>query len=114
MKTLIHANQKDATELDDFLWTCKAHDFLPHAIVENTVDDDTPVGIVSKMPATATTDVLILWSFPEDETLPSIVTDFGIVIDIIGNNADEIKKGRERYKIFQDKGCQIESHKINN
>ena len=49
LNALIYADEKEAAYLDDFLWTWKANDFLPHAIVEEA-DTDTPSALFRRYP----------------------------------------------------------------
>ena len=113
LNALIYADEKEAAYLDDFLWTWKANDFLPHAIVEEA-DTDTPIGIISALSITTKTDTLILWSSPNHTLASGEFPAFGIIVDIIGKDEEEIKAGRFRYQSFQERGYRMETHKIGN
>ena len=60
------------------------------------------------------TDTLILWSSPNHTLASGEFPAFGIIVDIIGKDEEEIKAGRFRYQSFQERGYRMETHKIGN
>ena len=73
-----------------------------------------PSALFRRYPLHTKTDTLILWSSPNHTLASGEFPAFGIIVDIIGKDEEEIKAGRFRYQSFQERGYRMETHKIGN
>lgn len=98
-----------AQQIDDLLWTFRAGSFIPHQIY------------AGEMPAVAKT-ILIGSAEPPEPWRNTIVNlssqcpkDFQSterILEILDNGEDTKRLGRERYKLYQQAGIEITTHKI--
>lgn len=111
MRCHINAATPDQAErLDDLLWTFRDISFIPHA--RNTVADDSAQRLAAIIgsgdePAIQS-DVLINLS-PE---VPAFFSRFERVAELVDNDGDRRKAGRERFRYYRDRGYPLESHNI--
>jgi DNA polymerase-3 subunit chi len=103
----IHTDSmEDALRLDALLWTFRDRSFVPHAI-EPAVSDECPVSIGHD------------WTPPRCEVLinlaphaPAFFDRFERVAEIICHTADAQDSGRERYRFYRERGCELRHHTL--
>lgn len=103
---LIAGDEATIRQMDDALWL---DGFLPHVRLEDGVTRDTPIALTCEPPpADYAADVLIsLW----DEQ-PSFAGQFPVYVDIVGAGDEAKKRGRKRYRYFQEHGYPIHYHSV--
>lgn len=104
-------NAATTDALDKLLWHYPATAFIPHcrsnaAAAERTSADssDWPVLLDHDGDRFPHHELLINL---QDECLP-FFSRFERVIEIIGNNAEDSRKGRERFKFYRDRGYELQ------
>lgn len=103
MRVLLHVpDETTADKLDKLLWHFPATAFMPHC---HSHDEG-----AGSMPVVIGCDE----SFPHSELLISLhnvclpfFSRFERVIEIVGQDADDAKLGRERYGFYRDRGYQL-------
>lgn len=93
-----------ATTLDDMLWTFRQGSFIPHG--RDATDTETRVLIGGSEPP-AHHDKLLVNLAAE---VPPFFSRFERVAEII--TSTDKAAGRARYKFYQDRGYELETHKL--
>ncbi len=113
-RVYIHAGtNEEAVLLDDLLWTFEDIGFLPHERAENGPDPDTPilVGCAGTPPEAAPVlinHVLINTAHP----VPDFAERFERVIEVVDQDAERLKRSRQRYRDYQARGYSPHKHDI--
>ena len=102
------ANQPQAQQLDDLLWTFNQGSFLPHSL--NSAEHSAAEPIVIGYPQQATTfhDVLINLN----EEVPAFFSQFERVAEIVCGDDNMRNQARQRYKFYRDRGYSLNTHNI--
>ena len=110
-RVYIHtANAEQAQALDELLWTFSSGSFVPHECAEDNVATQSPVVIGFRDTSTVTADVLINTT----DEFPASYKNFARVAEVV-DGADAAKaKGRDRFRMYRERGEQLESHPIDN
>lgn len=103
LRVLLHVpDENTADELDKLLWHFPATAFLPHCHSHETAASDMPVVIGRDE------------NFSHSELLISLHTvylpffsRFERVIEIVTQDAEDAKLGRERYAFYKDRGYEM-------
>lgn len=103
----IHTDSKDdALRLDTLLWTFRDRSFVPHEI-EPAAPDACAVSIGYG------------WTPPHCEVLinlapqaPVFFDRFARVTEIIFQTAEARDAGRERYRFYRERGCELSHHTL--
>lgn len=102
-------NEAEAVEIDRYLWTAVAGDFLPHARAEEEAAAESPIIIgIGEPPSDCNADTLVWWQ----PSPPSNFGQFKYLVEISENGAQQNKAARARYKFYQEHGYNIDLHKI--
>ncbi len=105
----VHTNNvREAEQLDELLWTYRADSFVPHQMSHEPGQEDCPVLIGHDSTPPRLMNLLINLS-PEH---PPFFSQFERVAEFINDDSDTKKQGRERYRFYQQRGYELESHKI--
>jgi DNA polymerase-3 subunit chi len=104
LRVLLHTPDEATTEtLDKLLWHYPATAFIPHCRYHETAAQTTPVVLGYQDDA-----------FPHSELLISLHTAclpffsrFERVIEIVGEEQEDARLGRERYKFYKDRGYEM-------
>jgi len=108
-KAYIHTNSAEqSTQLDTLLWTFSDGSFIPHALSTDAHADDSTIVIGHDIDAPECDQVLI--NLAGD--VPTFFSRFQRVAEIVGNSTDQKNQGRERYRFYQQRGYQLETHKL--
>lgn len=109
LSVYIHTDSAFVTErLDEYLWAWSDTSFIPHAIAPDADvnvllgDDYTPEA------PRETCDYLINLS----NTIPPFFARFKRIAEILDPNDENLRDGRQRYRFYQDKGYQLDYHKL--
>ncbi|MBE8158960.1 MAG: DNA polymerase III subunit chi [Betaproteobacteria bacterium] len=103
------ADDAEAGRVDDYLWTARPGDFLPHARAEDEAASDSPVVIGAGEPDAAFAADALVWWQPSP---PSSFGRFGNLIEIAENRAGETAAARVRCRYYQEHGYPINIHKM--
>lgn len=98
-----------AARLDDLMWSYEQGGFLPHGRVgDGPANNPPPIVISHDQQCEYTRDVLIslLEQIPED------YTRFRRIAEVVGAGAEDKAKARDRYRLYRDQGCQLDTHEM--
>jgi len=101
-------NAEQAEQLDQLLWSFRPDSFVPHQMMDEAMQEDCPVLIGHDTPPPRLMNLLINLS-PEQ---PLFFSQFERVAEFINDDTDTKNQGRERYRFYQQRGYELESHKI--
>jgi DNA polymerase-3 subunit chi len=104
LRVLLHTPDETTTgALDKLLWHYPATAFIPHCRSHEAAANDMPV-VLGHQEET----------FPHSELLISLHTTclsffsrFERLIEIVGEDAEDARLGRERYKFYKDRGYEM-------
>ncbi len=106
----LHAESAShASLLDDLLWTYKAGSFLPHTLASDTTNDAQPpiiIGHDSEPPAKTYLVVNLA------QEVPAFFSRFERVAEVVDENEENKKSGRERFRFYRDRGYTLKSHQL--
>jgi len=98
-----------AKQLDDLLWTYDQSSFIPHSLDDDLPRPGRPPIVISHLSqCDYDRDVLIslLEQVPEDHA------HFDRIAEVVGAEAEEKARARDRYRFYRDQGCQLETHEM--
>lgn len=98
-----------AARLDDLLWTYEQGSFVPHDLDDGTMGPEPPPIIISHhSQCDSDRDVLISLI----EQIPDDYARFKRIAEVVGAEAEERARARERYRFYRDQGCQLDKHEL--
>lgn len=98
----------EARRLDDLLWTFDQGSFIPHRL-DGDHSEAAPVVIGREAPAEGNPEVLInLGGEP-----PGHYQAYQRVAEIVDALDADKQLGRQRYKLYKENGCRLQTHHIN-
>jgi DNA polymerase-3 subunit chi len=107
----IHASsESQAGVLDELLWTFKDISFLPHSINSVPDGEETPILIGWEAAPPEAFPVMINLAHP----FPDFLDRFERVIEVVDQDPETRRLARERYRDYQDRGCELIKHDIAN
>jgi len=110
-KVLINAaSQTEAARLDALLWTFSQGSFVPHRIIDrDAAPGPEPVVIGCDTPAPADmSDLMINLA----DTVPEFFSRYTRVAEVVDGDADRRARGRERFRIYRERGCELDTHQM--
>ncbi len=102
------SSDAEARQLDRLLWTFRQGSFVPHGLQSETDPAVTPVIIGYTDRADGECDVLINLS----TDIPEFFGRFSRVAEVIDQDPLVRSAGRERFRRYRDRGCNLTSHDI--
>ena len=107
-RVYVHAESPaQAQRLDELLWTFRDGSFVPHALGADRTDPPPPILIGSGETADEA-DLLITLS----PTVPPFFERFARVAEIVDQNEDSRRAGRERFRFYRERGLEPQSHSL--
>lgn len=98
--------------LDALMWSYKQESFLPHELEGQGADwqqlDPAPVVLGAPGTTNHVPDVLINLS----PGVPAIAENCLRIAEIVSADPESKKVGRDRYRIYRDRGFELSSHRI--
>jgi DNA polymerase III subunit chi len=92
---------------DERLWTFSPLDFLPHCMADSALAARTPIVLTPDL-AHAPHHQILLNLAP---AVPPQFARFERLLEIVGNDEDELAAGRERYRFYRDRGYPLNNYK---
>ena len=87
--------------LDEALWTCSDHDFLPHVTADDALASQTPVILTDDAEAALPHHQILINVSGET---PAHFARFERLFEVISIDEDDLAAGRERYRQYQQRG----------
>lgn len=108
---LLAADDAQARELDDLLWSFDDDSFVPHQVLraEQAPDPLTPVYIGLDPQAQVRTDLVLNLAGRDADSL----SRFARIAEILDEDAERRRLGRERFKTYRERQIPLETHQIN-
>jgi DNA polymerase-3 subunit chi len=104
LRTVISSQDASTSEaLDKLLWHYPATAFIPHCLSDAKDADQMPVVLHHAGDKFPYHDLLISLH----EECVSFFSRFERVIEIVSNDPEDSRKGRERYKFYRDRGYEL-------
>ena len=101
-------NEQQAIQLSQTLWSFRPDSFVPHDLMHQQYDTTSPILIGYNASPPRLMNLLVNLS-PQQ---PMFFSQFERVAEFI-NDDEQIKQdGRERYRFYQQRGYELESHTI--
>lgn len=100
-------DERQASRLDDLLWTFDQGSFLPHRLDSDDAEP-APVTIGCRAPDTDPPDVLIALS----ADMPDHFHIYGRIAEVVDGTDEDKRLARQRYRIYRERGCELETHHI--
>ncbi|KND59440.1 DNA polymerase III chi subunit [Candidatus Burkholderia verschuerenii] len=104
---VVLAESRRLAAFDEQLWTFAPLEFVPHCMAKSPLAADTPVVLASSLDDAPHHQVLVNLGAP----VPAQFARFERLIEIVGNDEEELSAGRERFRFYRDRGYAIETHK---
>ncbi|EKD72736.1 MAG: hypothetical protein ACD_45C00602G0009 [uncultured bacterium] len=102
------ANQTEAHQLDELLWTYREDSFLPHNLYGEGPEPTPPIQIGFDVIPEKQRDILINLS----NQVPPFYAQFIRIAELIANDPTAEEAGRERYRFYRAENCEITTHKL--
>lgn len=108
--TVLVADEPEARALDELLWTFSDRSFVPHEILApgQPVDVQIPVYIALDPAAPPRADLVLNLAGRE----PDALQRFGRIAEILGNDPQALKRGREQFRNYRDRRLEPQTHRI--
>jgi DNA polymerase-3 subunit chi len=107
-KMVVHGEAAQLAELDARLWTFSPLDFLPHCGVGSPNAAVTPIVLAEALDEVPHHALLINL---RRQTPPQFAS-FERMIEVVGSDPDDRAAGRERYKMYRERGYPLAHHDI--
>jgi DNA polymerase III subunit chi len=107
---ILSESDADARIGDELLWTFNDQAFVPHQIGHDaaSMDSSTPVHVVYTLEHVGNTDLLVNLS----DRLPSGLTRFARIAEIVDSDPQRRQLGRERFKVYRDQKLALQTHQL--
>lgn len=100
----------EAQRLDDLLWTYNDRSFLPHEIFSGQPAAHALVKVMLGTSAGPPTHRQLLVNLTE--SVPADLEAYERVAEIVDVDPERKRSARERYKVYRERGCTLESHNV--
>lgn len=105
---LLAADDAQARQLDELLWTFRQQSFVPHEIYPPETGDNVPVLIGIDPQPRWPAEVLINLA-PE---APACFSDMQRVVELVDQQAAVLEASRARFRFYQGQGIEPATHKL--
>jgi DNA polymerase-3 subunit chi len=92
---------------DEQLWTFSPLDFVPHCMAGSPLAAETPVVLAANLDDAPHHRILVNLSM----TVPPQFARFERLLEVVGNEEQELVAGRERYRFYRDRGYALNNYK---
>ncbi len=106
----VYIQTPDVQRLDDMLWTFSDGSFLPHEIYRGEPASHARVMVMvgSEIGPASHRSLLINLV----EAMPADVNAYERIAEIVDVDPERKRSARERYKLYREQGCSLESHNL--
>ena len=105
--TVVLAEPARLRAFDEQLWTFSPLDFVPHCMADSALAPQTPIVLTADLDGAPHHQVLLNLG----AAVPAQFARFERLLEVVGNAADELTAGRERYRFYRDRGYALNNYK---
>jgi DNA polymerase III subunit chi len=105
--TIVLAEAERLRIFDEQLWTFSPLDFVPHCMAGTPLVAQTPIVLTTNLDDVPHHQVLLNLG----ATVPAQFARFERLLEVVGNEHDELVAGRERYRFYRDRGYALNNYK---
>jgi DNA polymerase III subunit chi len=105
--TIVLAEPERLRVFDEQLWTFSPLDFVPHCMAGTPLVAQTPIVLTTNLDDVPHHQVLLNLG----ATVPAQFARFERLLEVVGNEHDELVAGRERYRFYRDRGYALNNYK---
>ncbi len=106
---VVLADRARLEAFDERLWSFSPLDFVPHCMADSALAARTPVVLTTDLERVPHHQVLMNLG----ATVPPQFARFERLLEVVGNQEDELVAGRERYRFYRDRGYTLNNYKQN-
>ncbi|HFE37131.1 MAG TPA: DNA polymerase III subunit chi [Gammaproteobacteria bacterium] len=106
---ILTSDNQQSERMDNLMWTYNDQSFLPHVLMDDPLQAETPINI-SHNPETALISDVLVNLTPK---VPLFYKQFERVAELVSSNPQQRQAARGRYREYQQQGCTVVSHEIN-
>ena len=108
---LLAADEAQARDLDELLWTFSDDSFVPHQWLRASQPPDagTPVSIATHTPDGPAADLVLNLAGAAAGALDR----FARIAEILDEDAERLRAGRARFKAYRERQIPLETHQLN-
>jgi DNA polymerase III subunit chi len=106
----VYIQAAEVQRLDDMLWTFNDRSFLPHEIYKGEPASHARVRVMLGSDAAPPSHRQFLINLTD--AMPPDVDAYDRIAEIVDADPERKRTARERYKLYRDRGCTLESHNI--
>ncbi|GAB2919709.1 DNA polymerase III subunit chi [Paraburkholderia jirisanensis] len=92
---------------DEQLWTFAPLEFVPHCMAGSPLAAQTPVVLAANLDDVPHHQILLNLG----DAVPAQFARFERLLEVVGNEPDELVAGRERYRFYRDRGYALNNYK---
>nr|VFK03176.1 MAG: DNA polymerase III, chi subunit [Candidatus Kentron sp. H]VFK03472.1 MAG: DNA polymerase III, chi subunit [Candidatus Kentron sp. H]VFK06085.1 MAG: DNA polymerase III, chi subunit [Candidatus Kentron sp. H] len=113
-RVFVHTGARfTASQMDDLLWTFRAEGFVPHAVYgtfanEDAFGDKYPVSIGDGTDPEGALDVVVNLG----DAVPPFLARCDRIVEIVGAGTEDRESSRQRYRLYREKGCSLNTHRL--
>ncbi|MDR5749803.1 MULTISPECIES: DNA polymerase III subunit chi [unclassified Caballeronia] len=104
---IVLADPARLAAFDEQLWTFSPLDFVPHCMAGSPLAEETPVVLAANLDDAPHHRILINLG----QSVPAQFARFERLIEVIGDDEDELAAGRQRFRFYRDRGYALNMHK---
>jgi len=98
----------EAAQIDDLLWIFRDISFIPHAVMEEDGQVESPIVIGCQDTSPEGKQVMVNLT----SAVPSFAMAFTRIIEFVAGDQARRQQARMRYRHYRDLGCDIHNHSI--
>ena len=106
----VYLQTLEAQRLDDLLWTFNERGFLPHEMFTGQPASHARVMIMLGADAAPASHRELLINLTD--AMPPDVSAYARIAEIVDVDPERKRSARERYKLYREQGCAMESHNL--
>ncbi len=109
-RVYVQTNSVDLSRrIDDLLWTYSDRTFLPHDVWNGETPDGLSKVLIGEQDAPDSHRQLLV---NLADQAPANLDSYTRIIEIVDADPERKRLSRERYKLYREKGCALETHNL--
>lgn len=106
----VYIQTQDVQRVDDMLWTFSEGSFLPHEIYRGQEASHARVMVMLGSDTGPASHRALLINLAD--AMPADVNSYDRIAEIVDVDPERKRTARERYKLYREQGCAMESHNL--